>query len=105
MRNLQQLRNQHEAKHPAHTAVSEETFRRLPSHVRRWYAERARQGCRPLTELAARCMVNDFLARGYSHGGWRSVDGWKLRRKPLREYLAIACLAQQPEKVTASHGL
>jgi hypothetical protein len=57
--------------------VTAATFRRLPSAVRQWYRQRARHsGQKLLTELAARCLVNDCLESGTTHCGPRSVDGW-----------------------------
>jgi hypothetical protein len=60
--------------------VTPATFRRLPLAVRQWYGSRQRQGYPPPSELAMRCLVNDFLSVKYRRGGRKSVDGYRAGR-------------------------
>jgi hypothetical protein len=76
---VERIRRLHTAAGPELVLVSQETFRRLPLAVREWYGDRF-DGRLP-TELAARCLVNDFLYAKYSRGGYRSVDGYKIWHK------------------------
>ena len=64
--------------------VTQETFRRLPLVVRNWYASRARMGMPLPTELAVRCLVNDFLATKHQRSGYKSTDGWKIKHAGAR---------------------
>jgi hypothetical protein len=65
--------------------VTANTFRRLPLRVRDWYLSRQRCGGPLLTELAARALINSFLALKTERGGPRSVDGYKARRQRPEE--------------------
>jgi hypothetical protein len=57
--------------------VTRETFQRLPKAVREWYQSWINVGGKMPTELAARCLVNDFWFCKFSRGGSKGVDGWK----------------------------
>jgi hypothetical protein len=73
---------------PYREFVTPATFRRLPLAVRQWYRSRRSQGYPMPSELAMRCLINDFLSVKYRRGGRKSVDGYRLGRvaaTPLQE--------------------
>jgi hypothetical protein len=97
MRNLESLRLLHQATRPETIPVTPETYRRLPLTVREWYGRRARMGMPMPTELAVRCLINDFLAAKFHCGGHKSVDGYKV--KPFDSRLP-KLMARIPAEVT-----
>ncbi len=101
---VERLRKLHPKMGTDRIRVTQDTFRRLPLAIRRWYAERVRlQGDRLPSELAVRCLVNDILSSNVPRGGYRTVDGWKIRpsghRNASIDHRFYAAPATQQEAV------
>jgi hypothetical protein len=107
MRDLEQFRSQCAPQNPEREAVSLETFRRLPWLVRAFYAQKLRGGQKPPSELAMRCLINDYLRAGWSSRGSKSVDGWKPSKGTGRAHDThyAAMLHAHPEPGRAGYGM